>query len=209
MSLINTVKRVPTTVVGAYLSAADTGLSMAQRVAGQEANHEWTPRLVFEGWQAGVETRLGSLLDDPTLRERGQLRQAKLHQLRVAGELSAEAEARREQAEQKFEQRQSQAATRRKTVAKKAQQRQQAVKKTAEKRAEKIGQQAEQQAELVREVKQAQDEQTERQARQATLASLEEEATALRTQQQALSAERTVEAIGESIEASKQSSDNS
>src|SRR4051794_41855761 len=90
MSTLMNVRNLPRTVVKTYLSAARLPLNAVARANGQQDNEQWPPALAFEGFEASVETVLGSLLRDDTLLEAGRLRPAKVAQLRQGAPLLAD-----------------------------------------------------------------------------------------------------------------------
>src|SRR3954465_4083412 len=102
MSTLMNVRNLPRTVVKTYLSAARLPLNAVARANGQQDNEQWPPALAFEGFEASVETVLGSLLRDEGLTEAGRLRQAKVAQLRKAAQLEAVADTTRTQAREDF-----------------------------------------------------------------------------------------------------------
>jgi hypothetical protein len=58
---------LPRVALTGYLRALRLPLTVVERVAGQTGNEAWPPALVFEGFEAAVETTLGSLLGDAAL----------------------------------------------------------------------------------------------------------------------------------------------
>src|SRR5436305_11099109 len=105
MSTRTNVRNLPRTVIKTYLSAARLPLNAVAKANGQQGNEQWPPALVFEGFEASVESVLGSLLRDDQLLESGRIRQAKVAQLRKAAQLEAVAESEREVAQQEFSER--------------------------------------------------------------------------------------------------------
>src|SRR5947209_19268004 len=99
------IQAFPRTLISGYLSAARLPLDVVARARGQRDNEQWAPTLAFEGFEAGVQTVLGSLLRDETLVEHGRLRQAKVAQLRRAAQLETIADTSRAQAQEKFTER--------------------------------------------------------------------------------------------------------
>src|SRR4051812_2446418 len=86
MSVITKVRAVPRGVVGAGLGLARLPVTAAARASKQTGNEQWAPTLAFEGFEAGIETIVGSLLRDEALPSRGGVRQAKVAQLRKAAQ---------------------------------------------------------------------------------------------------------------------------
>src|SRR3954462_11706474 len=122
MSTVINVRNLPRTVVKTYLSAARLPLNAVAKANGQQGNEQWPPALAFEGFEASVESVLGSLLRDDTLLQSGQVRQAKVAQLRKAVELEAVAETEREVAQQEFREQLDDAGAKRKAAAQRAEQ---------------------------------------------------------------------------------------
>lgn len=194
---------IPRTVIGGYLSAARLPLNAVARVRGQQSNEQWAPTLAYEGFEAGVETVLGSLLRDETLVERGRLRQAKVAQLRKAAQLETIADTARAQSQEKFAERREQAEAKRKQAAQRAEQREAQVEREAQRRKEEAERKAAKKTAAARAVKSAQDKAIDRRERALTADALEQESQALKVQQEALDAAETVDVIEDSIEGTK------
>lgn len=197
------VQKLPRTVISTYLSAARLPLSAVAKASGQQHNEQWPPALAFEGFEASVETVLGSLLRDENLVETGRLRQAKVAQLRKAAQLEAVADTTRDQARAEFVERRETVETKRKQAEQRAQQREQQVEADAQRRKAEAAAAAEKKKSAARAVKAAQDNVIERRERAATTEALAKEAEALKAQTEALEAEETVEVIDETIEGNK------
>lgn len=198
------VSAFPRTIVSTYLSAAKLPLNAVAKARGQQDNEQWPPALAFEGFEAGVETVLGSLLRDEQLVETGRLRQAKVAQLRKAAYLETVAETKREQADQQFAQRRDQAEQKRQAAEQRAQQREQQVERQAQQRKAAVDQAAARKKTAARKTAAAQEEVIERRERAGTLQSLDQEAKALKVQQDALDAAKTADVIDDSIEGTKE-----
>jgi len=198
------VQTLPRTVVNTYLSVARLPLTAAAKVSGQAENDQWAPALAFEGFEASVETRLGSLLRNSDLRESGRVRRAKVDKLRTAAKLEAAADAKRDLAQQDVRRTRETAAAKRKAATQRAEQREQNIEREAAQRVTQAEQKAAKQAVAAEQTKIAEEKVIERRERAAAEAALAEEADALKTQQQALDAAETVETIDETIEGTKE-----
>jgi hypothetical protein len=198
------VQTLPRTVVSTYLSVARLPLTAAAKVSGQQENDQWPPALAFEGFEASVETRLGSLLRNSDLLESGRVRRAKVDKLRKAAKLEAAAEAKRDIAQQDVRQTREAAAAKRKQAAERADKREQQIEHEAEQRKTQAEQKAAKQAVAAEQTKAAQEQVIERRERAATAKALAEESDALKTQQEALDAAETVDTIDETIEGTKE-----
>jgi hypothetical protein len=198
------VQALPRTVVNTYLSVARLPLNAVAKVSGQQDNEQWPPALAFEGFEASVETTLGSLLRNDDLLESGRVRQAKVAQLRKAAELEAVAETKRELAQREVRETREEAAAKRKAAAQRADQREQQIEREAEQRKAQAGQKAAKQAAAARQAEAAQEKVIERRERAATAKALVEESQALKTQQEALGAAETVDTIDETLEGTKE-----
>ena len=197
------VQNLPRTVINTYLSVARLPLTAAAKASGQESNEQWPPALAFEGFEASVETVLGSLLRDDSLVEAGRLRQAKVAQLRKAAQLEAVADTQRQQAREEFTQRREAAQAKRQQAERRADRREQQVEQDAERRKAEVERKAETKKTAARKVKAAQEQVIERRERVATQEALSKEAEALKAQQQALDTAETVDVIEDSIEGNK------
>jgi len=198
------VQILPRTILNTYLSAAKLPLNVVAKARGQQGNEQWPQALAFEGFEAGVETVLGSLLRDDELVETGRLRQAKVAQLRRAAYLETVAETKREQADEQFAQRREQAEQKRRDAARRAQQREQKVEQEARQRKAAADRAAAKKRSAARKTAAAQEEVIDRRERAATVQSLDREAEALTVQQEALDAAKTAEVIEESLEGTKE-----
>jgi hypothetical protein len=198
------VQTLPRTIVNTYLSAARLPLNVVAKARGQQDNEQWPPALAFEGFEAGVETVVGSLLRDDELVEAGRLRQAKIAQLRKAAYLETVADTKREQADQEFAQRREQAEQKRRAAERRAQQREQKVEQDAQQKKAAVDRAAAKKKTAARRTAAAQEEVVDRRERAATVQSLDREAKALQAQQEALDAAKTAEVIEESIEGTKE-----
>lgn len=203
MSVVTKVRAVPRTVVGAGLGLARLPVSAAALATRQRANEEWPPALAFEGFEAGVETVVGSLLRDETLVERGRVRQAKVAQVRKAMQLETVADQQRERADEEFRTRQERAEQQRQQAEARAETREQQVEQEAARREQQVRKSAAKKAAANRQVKAKQDETLRRQERAGKAEALTEEAEAIAAQKEALEAQETVEVIDESIEGTK------
>jgi hypothetical protein len=199
MSTLN----LPRTVVTTYLTVARLPLSAVAKLSGQQGNEQWPPALAFEGFEASVETVVGSLLRDGDLVESGRLRQAKVAQLRKAASLEAIADTTREQAREEFAQRRAAAESTKQQARERAQQREQQVERQAEQRKAQAESKAAKKKAAARQVKAAQEKTIERRERVAEQQALATEAEALKAQKEALDAAETVDVIDDTIEGSK------
>jgi colicin import membrane protein len=199
MSTLN----LPRTVVTTYLNVARLPLSAVAKLSGQQGNEQWPPALAFEGFEASVETVVGSLLRDDELVESGRLRQAKVAQLRKAASLEAIADTTREQAREEFAQRRAAAESTKQQARERAQQREQQVERQAEQRKAQAESKAAKKKAAARQVKAAQEKTIERRERVAEQQALATEAEALKAQKEALDTAETVDVIDDTIEGSK------
>lgn len=204
MSTITAVRTIPRRIVGTYLQAARLPVAAAARVTGHAADETWPPALAFEGFQAGVETSLAALVGDEDWLDEGRLRQAKVAQLRRAGELEAVADKHEERAAVEFEQRKQQADKQREAARRQAEAKEQQVKREAEAKERQVKQKAAKKTAAARRTKAAQDEAIARRERSAKAAALEKESEALAATGEALEAERTVEVIDETLAGTKE-----
>ena len=203
MSALMNVRLLPRTVVKTYLSAARLPLNAVAKANGQHGNEQWPPALAFEGFEASVETVLGSLLRDDTLIEAGRLRQAKVAQLRKATELEAVADTTRKQAREEFTERREAAQAKRTQAEQRAAQREQQIEREAEQRKDKVEQTTAKKKAAAQQIKAAEEKVIDRRERVATTQALATEEKALEAQQEALEAAETVEVIDETIEGNK------
>lgn len=197
------VQHLPRTVIHTYLSAARLPLAAVARASGQRRNDQWPPALAFEGFEASVETMLGSLLRDDTLVEAGRLRQAKVAQLRKAAQLEAVADTTREQAQTDYVARRDAAEDKRQAAQQRAEQREQQIEADAQRRKADADREAARKKSAARQVKAAQETVVERRERATRAQALATEADALKVQQEALDAAETADVIDDTIEGNK------
>ena len=196
------IGNLPRTVIKTYLSAARLPLNAVAKANGQQGNEQWPPALEFEGFEASVETVLGSLLRDDTLIEAGRLRQAKVAQLRKAAELEAVADTTRQQAREEFTERREAAQAKRTQAEQRAAQREQQIDATPSSARTRSTRRPPRRA-AAQQVKAAQEKVIDRRERAATTEALTNEEKALEAQQEALDTAETVEVIDETIEGNK------
>jgi hypothetical protein len=197
------VQTLPRSVITSYLSVARLPLNAVARASGQQGNEQWPPALAFEGFEASVETVLGSLLRDQHLVEAGRLRQAKVAALRKASQLEAVADTTRQQAREEFADRREAAQAKRQQAGQRAEQRKAQVERQADERKAEADRAAGKKKTAARQVKAAQEKVIDRRERVATTEALTTEAEALKTQQEALDAAETVDVIDDTIEGNK------
>ena len=197
------VQKLPRTVISTYLSAARLPLSAVAKASGQQHNEQWPPALAFEGFEASVETVLGSLLRDDGLMEAGRLRQAKVAQLRKAAQLEAVADTTRTQAREEFAEKREHANAKRQDAERRAAARERQVEADAQRRKAEVDRAAEKKKDAARQVKAAQEKVIERRERAVTTEALAAEADALQAQQEALKTAETVDVIDDTIEGNR------
>jgi hypothetical protein len=203
MTVTDTAQKLPRVLVRGYLHAARLPLTAVARVARQQDNEHWPPTLAYESLEAGVETIIGSVLRDRTLVENGQLRKARIAQLRKAVELSIVAEQERTAAEAKAEERRAQIAADRKETERRAEQSKQDIERQAELHEQKIQEKAAKKASAARQARAGQEKAIDRQERVAKTSALTAESRALSIAKEALQADEKVKLIDESLEGTK------
>jgi hypothetical protein len=197
------VQTLPRTVISTYLSVARLPLSAVAKASGQQDNEQWPPALAFEGFEASVETVLGSLLRDSDLVETGRLRQAKVAQLRKAAQLEAVADTTRQQAREEFADRRDAVQAKRQQAEQRAQTREQQIEREAAQRKAEVDRAAAKKKAGAQQVKAAQEKVIDRRERVATTEALTKEEQALKAQQAALEKAETVDVIDDTIEGNK------
>jgi hypothetical protein len=204
MTLTDTIHAAPRIAVDTSLRLVRLPLTVAGQLSGQGANEQWPPALAFEGFEASVETVVGSILRDEALVEKGRIRQAKVAELRKAAYLQTVAEQQRENATQTLQERREKAAADRQEAERKAQQRDRELEQQAQRKQKAAQEKAERKASAARKAKAARDEAITKQERSAKAAALAEEAKALDLTEQAIEEQRTVETINETLEGTKE-----
>jgi hypothetical protein len=203
MTITDTAHKLPRVLVQSYLHAARIPLTAVARLARQQDNEQWPPTLAYQSFEAGVETIVGSVLGDTTLVENGQLRKARIAELRKAADLSTVAEQERTIAETNAEERRAKIAADRKETERRAQQSKQDIERQAELHEQKIQEKATKKATAARRAKARQEEAIGRQARVAKTSALTAESRALSIAKDALQADEKVEFIDETLAGTK------
>jgi len=121
----NTLTILPKAAVNGYLRALRLPLDVVASVANRDKDAEWPPALAFDAFEAQVKGLLGSILRDEDLLQEASRERTRIDQLRRAMNLEAEAEARRQQADQELAQRREQAQQKAETAEELAEQREQ------------------------------------------------------------------------------------
>jgi len=207
---VNAIASVQTRVQALQRGMLDAGFTLArlplsavERVTGQRGNEEWPPAVAFEGFEAQIETILGSLLRDDTLGGRGRLRQAKVAELRKAMTLETVAEQERRAGRRAQRERLDRASARRERAEQAAEERLDKVETAAERREREAREKERTKVAAARRAKAKQDQSVDRAERATRSKALEEEAAALDAERRALEAEQTVASIDDAIERSK------
>jgi hypothetical protein len=203
MTVVNRIQIVPRILVSGSLRVARLPVTVVERVARQQDNRRWPPALAYESLEASIETVLGSLLRDDVLVDKGQVRRAKVAQLRKAAELRTLAAQERARAGEQHAERRDEIADQRAETAQRAEQRKQEVVRQARVDADKVNNKAAKKASASRQVKAAQDKVITRQERTAKAGALKAESRALSTAKKAVDADETVDVIDATIEGSK------
>ncbi len=201
MSITGSIQSIPRTVVSGYFKTARLPLNAASKIAGRDVE-QWAPALAFEGFEAGIEAALGKALGDRVLLERGEVRRARVAELRKAVEFEAAANGLSEQSRDEFEQRRAAADGRRRKAAQQAKKRASEAERKAELREERVEKQTDAKVRAAKQAEQAQAEAIARQERQGRLAVLEEEESALESAKKAADAEDTAAVIEDTIQGS-------
>jgi hypothetical protein len=204
MTITTTAKLLPGAVAHAYLRAARLPLRAVGFAVGQQDNEQWPPAMAFESLEAGVDSVIGSLTNDPELMRSAEVRRAKLSKLREAAVLDTQATQKRQQAEEKFEVKREAADGRRKAAADEAEQRKSRLADQAKAREKAAEKKAAKKTASASAAKAKQDQVVQRRERAATLESLDAESDALDQATEAAEAERTVEVIDDTLEGEKQ-----
>lgn len=197
------VRALPRSALHTYLTLARLPVTVAANVARQGGNEQWPPTLLFESLEAAIETRVGTLLRDDVLVEIGQVRQAKVDQLRKASRLEAVAATERAEAQDDFRERREQVEDERRAADRRAQQREAQAEREAQEKEAAAAQKAAKKETAARKAKAAQEQAIDRRERAETTAALAQEAEALRTREEAIRATERVDQLEDAIDANK------
>ncbi|HZU75444.1 MAG TPA: hypothetical protein VFA70_01690 [Dehalococcoidia bacterium] len=206
MNVTSAARTVSRATLDLWFRAVETPLDVAARFTGRGADQTGGQLLeTFEGVQAQVEERVGTLLGDDVLVQRAGLRRTKLAEQARAAALQNAAEVERQEADRKLSEQRRRAEQRRDEVADKAAERKQQAaadkakaKRAADKQAAARKAQAAKAEQAAREV-------IERRAREERKTALARESQALETATEAIEADKQLEALDAAIEENKES----
>jgi hypothetical protein len=198
------IRTVPRTALRGYLRAIRLPLSAAERITKQQGNETWTPAIAFESFEAKVETATGFLLGDEKLAESGQLRTARVAELKESRRLRSAAGYERERAREEQRTRKDEVARGRARTEQAATERKQAIKQQAAQQKRAAGEQAAKREAAVRAQEAAQQKVAERRERATRSEALRAESEALDLTDKALEAQETADVIDETLEGAKE-----
>lgn len=196
---LETIQR---TAVRSWLSAVRLPLSAAERVVGKQGT-DWLPAVAFEGFEAGVKRKVGSLVGNPRLVQEGMLEQGKVEQLIEAAELEAEAEERRQEADARFEYRTETVQQRSRRLEREQQEKEARLEREAADRKRAVEETTRKKQQAARKADQVRKDAVAAQERQARASRLDAEADALDHEKQAVAAKGEVLDVDRALEATK------
>ena len=198
-----TLQTIPRTAVRSWLSAVRLPLSAVELAAGKRGATDWLPAVAFEGFEAGVKRRVGTLLGDHQLVQEGTLERGKVEQLLRAAELEAEAEKRRQQGERRFEEEKDEVQARRQQVEREQQQREARLEQEKAEKERAVEDAARRKADAARAADESRRKAVAAQERQARAARLSADSSALGSERAAVEASGEVLAVDQALQATK------
>ena len=196
------MQTIQRTAVKSWLSAVRLPLSAAERVVGKQGS-DWPPAVAFEGFEAEVKRRIGTLVGNPQLVQEGTLEQGKVNQLRKAAELEAEAEEQRNEAEARFEDRKETVEEAKQRVEREQQQREARLEQEKADRKRAVQEAARKKEEAARKADEVRKDAVAAQERKARATRLAAESEALQHEKQAVAAKGEVLEVDEALKATK------
>ena len=197
------LQTLPRTVVRTYLQAARLPLTAAEQIFGKTETEDWAPTLAFESLEAEVLRFLGGALKDDELVQQGRLGKAKVAQLKKAAELSAEAEARRVEADAEYRDRKQADEAARKRIEAQADEREAAIASEKARKQREADEKARKQAEAASKIDAAAQKQLTKQERAAAKTRITAEQRAITEERKALAAEEQVLDLDAALETTK------
>jgi hypothetical protein len=198
------LQRVSRTIVCTWLRAARVPLDAVEVVVRRgEQDDEWPPALAFASFEATIKQVAGSLLNDDVLAEEGQLAQARVGQLRKAGELRAAAAQRKQEADAEFVARRRADQEKRRRVDQEAERRENALEEEHAAEQRRVSAEDARKRKLAAGAQRAEEKAVERQDRAARAARVTAEREALRDERKAVAAKEKVSDLDEELEETK------
>jgi hypothetical protein len=198
------LQRIPRTVVCTWLRAARVPFDAVEAVVRRgEHDAEWPPALAFASFEATVKQVAGSLLNDRELAEDGQLAQARVGQLRKAGELGAVAAQRKQQADAEFQTRRQKDEQQKREVARRAEEREAALEREHAAKKQTLAKEDAAKRQQAAKAEATEAKVVERQDRTARATRIAAERDALSKERKAVAAKAKVSDVDEKLEATK------
>lgn len=198
-----TLQTIPRTAVKSWLSVVRLPLSAAELATGKRGATDWPPAIAFEGFEASVKRGVGTLIGDDELVREGSLESGKVAQLRLAAELEAEAERRRQQGEQRFEDQKDTVQERGQRLEREQREREEKLKRETEARKRSVEQVDRRKAEAARAADEKRQKAVAAKERQARATRLAAESEALEQERDAVEAKAEVLEVDQKLEAAK------
>lgn len=199
---LQTIQTIQNTAVKSWLTAVRLPLTATERVVGKQGA-DWPPAVAFEGFEAQVKRRIGSLVKNPQLVQEGTLEQGKVNQLRKAAELEAEAEERRLQAESRYENRKETVQETKQRVERGQQEREDRLEREKAERQREVAETARKKEEAARKADKVGKDAVAAQERQARATRITAESEALQHEKQAVAAKGEVLDVDRALKATK------
>lgn len=198
------LQQIPRTIVCTWLRAARVPLDAVEAVVRRgEHDVEWPPALAFASFEATVKVVAGSILNDVELAEEGQVAQARLGQLRKAGELDAIAAQRKEQADAEFLARRRADEEQRRRVEQQADEREAALERERESKKRRLAEEDARRRQQAAKAQATEEKIVDRQDRSARATRIAAEREALNEERQAVAAKSKVGDLDEELETTK------
>ena len=202
MSLQTIQRTIQSTAVKSWLTAVRLPLTATERLVGKQGV-DWPPAVAFEGFEAEVKRRIGTLVKNPQLVQEGTLEQAKVDQLRKAAELEAAAEEQRLEAESRFLDRTEAVQETQQRLEREQQEREDRLEQEKAELQRKVAETARKNEEAARKADQVRKDAVAAQERQARATRIAAESEALQHEKQAVAAKGEVLDVDRALDATK------
>jgi soluble cytochrome b562 len=194
---------IPRTALKATLQGLRRPISGIEVLTGQRGNDNWPPALAFEDFEAGVKQFVGLVLGDAELVDEGRIQQAKVTELRRAGELDAQADQARATADSTLKATRNRAEDERREAELKAREREDAIHRDLRAAQQHANGDLDKKAAVVDRAARTSDKRVAATKRQAALTRVNQQSAAVKQQRRAVTATRTARERARALEVKK------
>jgi molecular chaperone DnaK (HSP70) len=195
------IRAVPRRILSTNLRLARLPLNAAERVAAPKDNKAlWAPTLAYDAAEGALKNTLGTVLNDPVLRQDAALQRAKVAELREAAERLATAEQERIAADAEYQAKLDQAEQQRTRAEQEAQQREAQVEQQKQEATRRVNEQTARKKAATTKAAKAREEAIDKQQTAGRLRVIKAETEALDAKQQELATRQEAERLDDAAE---------